>query len=107
VLNTNTGDKNLDGNTRELLNMIRGLQAIDVLKGRLVEGVDLANATDVDVAHLLGRAWKGWIVVDTYGASSAGRIDGTAPTVDYDRAQYLRLRATGYGATITVSLWVF
>lgn len=107
MLNTNTGNRDLDNNTRELLGRLTTLEAIDILRGRLITGVELANATDVDVQHLLGREWRGWIVCDIYGAASTGRIMGTAPTTDYDRSQFLRLQANGYGATITVALWVF
>jgi hypothetical protein len=105
VINTNTGNAALDGNTRELLNRIRLLEAVDILRGRLIEDVELANATDVDVQHLLGREFKGWAVVDLTGASTSGVIQRS--TADYDHATTLRLTATGYGATITVSLWVF
>lgn len=105
MINTNTGEPNLDANTRGLLDLIGQLQKVDILRGRQLTGIDLAAATDVDVPHLLGRAWRGWIVVDTTGATSAGRIDGSL--AEYDHAKFLRLKATGYGATITVSLWVF
>lgn len=105
MVNTNTGDAALDANTRGLLDMIKQLQDVALLRGRLIAGVELANAADVDIQHLLGRSWQGWIVVDTTGAAAAGRIDGT--TAAYDASTLLRLRATGYGATITVALWVF
>jgi len=105
MLNRNTGNKDLDGNTVNLDDRLKQLEASPLLRGRQIDDIALANATDVDVRHLLGREWTGWFVVDTTGAAAAGRIDGS--TAAYDKASFLRLRATGYGATITVSIWVY
>lgn len=105
MINRNTGNKALDLNTIDLDDRLKLLEALALLGYRIITGVALANATDVDIRHRLGRAWKGWLVIDTTGATAAGRIDGTTAT--YDRTTFLRLRATGYGATITVALLVF
>lgn len=75
---------------------------------KVIEGVALVEATDNDIAHGLGRAWKGWRIVDLTGCTTTGRIERrAATTIEIDTSKVLRLRATGWGATITVSVEVF
>lgn len=104
-----TGDRDLDGMLRQASDELRHLNDIPILNGVLIQDVDLANATDVLIRHRLNRRWRGWWVTNLEGATASGFIRHV-PSVTaspYDLNHFLRLRATNYGATITVALWVF
>ncbi len=99
-----TGDPKLDANTIALRDELTKQGMVEILRGRRVPDIALANATNVDIRHGLGRPVKGWIMCDLTGATAAGVITRGAVL---DERTFLRLRAINYGATITVSLWVF
>ena len=85
---------------------VASLESLPVLSGRLIEGVDLADAETRRILHGLNRRVRGWIRTDLTGAVSTGRIERVVdPGANLNRE--LWLKATGWGATITVSLWVF
>lgn len=70
----------------------------------VIKDVTLADATLKQIAHGLGRPVT-FMVSPPRGAASTGRIVETRST-SYDRSKYVALTATGWGATITVDLWL-
>lgn len=105
LIKFSTGNADLDNNTIALSDRIDRLAALPLMGGRLLTGIDLAAAADVDVPHLLGRPFRGWFIADLLGAVTGGVVNRV--NAAYDTKRFLRLNAVGYGATITVSLWVF
>lgn len=99
-----TGNRDVDRALAPLVVVANELTSIPILDGRLIERVELPDATTVKINHLLGRAWRGHIQCSLVGAVSAGRIDDVSGA---DEKRQLWLKATGYGATVTVTLWVF
>ena len=80
------------------------LQRQPAVKARIIE-VTLVNATATPIAHGLGRAPVMVIPSAPRGATSAGRIDEVRSD-STDRTKTVVLKATGYGATITLDLMV-
>lgn len=70
---------------------------IPILNGQLIENVALTTSA-VLVNHKLGRAYRGWIVVDQSANASVYSTTTTLPT------RFISLVASN---TVTVSLWVF
>jgi hypothetical protein len=71
----------------------------------LIEGIQLPAGAVVDILHGLGRPARGWVCVDITGALAPGGI--VRHRNNNDERRYLSLQATGYGATVNVSLLVF
>jgi hypothetical protein len=72
---------------------------------RVLANITLQDGIATPVPHKLGRA-AAWVAPSAVrGASTSGRVeevrDGT-----YDRTKFVTLKATGYGATITVDVVV-
>jgi len=84
-------------------------QALDEVRRALMElardnvsrdiSVTLPNATPVVVRHGLGRAMKNYAPSFPTGAVTTGRIDESHRTADS-----VTLTASGFGATISISL---
>lgn len=73
----------------------------DVRRDVVIREVSLPDATDVTVTHGLGYGYEHVSVSPVTGASSSGRIEiRTSPNA----AKFVVLRATGFGATVTVDL---
>jgi len=73
------------------------LTDIPLLNGRLIEDVALTTS-ETKVEHKLGRAYRGWIIVDKNAAQDVYVSSETLTQ------RFLSLTAAG---TVTVSLWVF
>lgn len=71
----------------------------------LIAGVTLAEGVATQVPHGLGRVPTFVRESTPRGAVSAGRIDEIRDG-SVDRAKFVLLKATGYGATITVDVQV-
>ena len=84
---------------------VRELQVARQSTGKLIKDVDLADATDTVIQHGLGRAAV-LVVSPPRGASTSGRIEETRSDA-YDRSKVSVLQANGYGATVTVDVWVY
>lgn len=70
----------------------------------LLDGVLLDVTVDtnpVDVAHGLGRAWRGWIVVQKNGSFNTW----TNPSPDETR--FIRFDSSTSGSAFTLRVWVF
>lgn len=102
-LKTPTGNPSLD---RELRSMDTAIDtaATKITQGVLLTGIQLKDGVAQLIATGLGRKVQGWLVVDLVDPVTTGRIERIRGGTDFDR---LNLKATGWGATITVSLWVF
>jgi hypothetical protein len=85
-------------------------EAIGELQGRpmaaanIVEGVSLADGVATSIPHGLGRPAKFVTPSAPRGPSTSGRIEEIRGT--HDRNKYVVLKASGYGATITVDVLV-
>jgi hypothetical protein len=85
-------------------------EASGVPNTRHIGDTALANAVIVKLKHGLGRRLRGWIVTDLRGPSTSGRIErilDDALSTDADDGEDLWLKATGWGATITVRVLVY
>jgi hypothetical protein len=102
MLIAKTGDRDIDNNFKDVDDRLRALAASPLLLGKQIDDVELEVATSTPIRHQLGRKPKGYFVVDMTGATTAGFLN----TDDSDDL-FLTLTATDYGATITVSLWVY
>lgn len=71
-----------------------------LLSGLIVEGVALKSANTVEVAHRLGRAYQGWIILDQDGSAIIWRDAGSAS----DKTRFLPLKSS---ANVNVNIWVF
>lgn len=86
-------------------------QVIDTLRGIInqarrdivIRGVALPDATDVPVSHGLGYGYEHVSVSPPSGPVTSGRVE---ILVSPNAAKTVVLRATGYGATVTVDLRV-
>ena len=97
-------DEDLERMRLEHEDKIVELQKLPASSLRVIANVTLADGILTPIPHGLGRAVY-VLVSPPRGATSSGRIeevrDGT-----YDRTKYVALKATGWGATITVDVWV-
>lgn len=71
----------------------------------VIRDVRLADGVSTPVPHGLGRR-ASVMISPPRGASSTGRIDELRTFGGPNPAQYVVLVASGWGATITVDLWV-
>jgi hypothetical protein len=83
-------------------------EAIGELQGRplvganIVGDVSLADGVATSVAHGLGRPARFVVASAPRGAVTSGRIEEVRGT--HDRAKYVVLKASGWGATIVVDV---
>lgn len=98
-------DPTTDRAVRNLARTVDELQRHRALGLRVIPDVVLPDATDVTIAHRLGRApiWVGHSC--PRGGSTGGAVLEQRPAGG-DRARAVVLRAVGYGATITIDLLV-
>ncbi len=89
---------------RDHAEAIRELQRSKLVAAKLIKDIELADATDTPIAHGQGRPVLVF-VSPVRGASTSGRVTETR-SATYDRSKFVVLRATGFGATVTVDLLV-
>ena len=97
-------DVTADRSVSAVRNVVKDVVGIPLLNGRLIADVNLADNATVRIPHRLGRKWQGWILTSFRGASTTGRLEDVSAL---DAETHLTLKATGWGATVTASLWVF
>lgn len=90
---------------RNLDDRISELQALPFTRATVIQNVSLPDATDIPVAHSLGRKPLAVLVSPPRDNTAAGRISETRAT-NYSRDKVIVLQANGYGATILVDLVV-
>ena len=71
----------------------------------ILPGIELADGVETPIAHRLGRAPQFITPSLVRGAVSTGHIDDIRATT-YNRDRFLVLKASGWGATITLDLLV-
>jgi hypothetical protein len=101
LLRFSTEDNDLNNNTIALAERLQKLERIVPLSGVFIANVALPAGAAVKVRHGLGRVPRGYFDAGMSGAAAAGYINMAKD------ATFLTLTATGFGATITLSLWVF
>ena len=80
----------------------------EISQGILLTEVRLLEASTVKVSHKLGRAWKGFIIVNNIPSSGTLYSAYYDNTVQANNDLVIPLRGMGTGgAAATVSLWVF
>ena len=89
---------------------IRELQAVPLVRGRVIRDVELEDGVETAIAHGLGHRaavlvspprWKGATGTHSSPAVMEYRAGDRDPEV------YVVLKATGFGATVVVDLWIF
>ena len=97
-------DAQVDRVTRNLQDKVREIQSLPFADAVVIQGVTLADGVTTPVAHVLGRS-PIWVSPSApRGPSSTGRIEEVRS--EADRSKTVSLRATGWGATITVDVVV-
>lgn len=72
---------------------------------KVIAGIQLADGVNTPIPHGLGRAAR-WVAPSAVrGASTTGRIEEVRDSV-YDRERVVVLKATDWGATVTVDVLV-
>ena len=90
---------------RAIEDCVLELQLVPAASMRIVKDVTLADGVVTPVAHRLGRA-PVWVRESCpRGASTTGRVEEIRNGT-HNRDQIVALKATGWGATITVDLAV-
>lgn len=85
---------------------IRELQVAPLAAARLIANVVLADGIDTPIAHGLGRA-PVWVRESCVrGASTVGMVEELRDDTTPDRTKYVTLRASGFGADVTVDVVV-
>jgi hypothetical protein len=92
----------LESIRRNLADALRELQGSTFARVTTVKDVALADGVSTPIPHRLGVAAFA-IPSPVRGASTSGRIEEVRDT-QYDRSLFIVLRATGYGATVTVDV---
>lgn len=84
---------------------ISELQGLPFAQAKLIQNVSLPNATNVPIAHGLGRKPSLILVSPPRDNTTAGSISETRAS-NLERDSLVILQANGFGATITVDVVV-
>lgn len=107
---TRVKDEAVDRILRALKAAVTELQGIRLLNGKLIEGVELPDQTNVPIRHGFGRPARAFISVPyaIAGSATSGSIrDRSRLTADeFDRNQYVVLFAEDWNTTMYVDVWV-
>lgn len=101
MIKRRTGNVDVDNNIIDLDDRLQKVEQNALLRGHAIAGVSLPNATPTAIRHHLGRVPLGFLEMGKTGAVAAGYINVVSRDVDF-----LTLTATGFGATIVLSMWV-
>lgn len=88
---------------RNFSDQIRELQNAPALTSEFLRGVSLPAGATTLIAHRLGRPPVMITLSPIQGSSTPGVIEEVLST-SVDRTKFIQLRASGYGATITVDV---
>jgi hypothetical protein len=102
MIKRNTGNPDIDANVVDLDDRLRTLEGLVLLRGRHLSGVQLAVGVAKKVRHQLGRTPLGYLNAGMTGAVAAGYIN----VISRDE-NFIELLATGFGATVTLAMWVY
>jgi len=105
LVQTRLADPALERVRQDHAAAIGELQGLPCVALRVVTDVELADGIETPVAHGLGRPAL-WVRESApRNASTTGRVDEIR-TGSADRRKFVVLKATGFGATITVDVAV-
>ncbi len=79
-------------------NLARRIDDNPIFNGAMLQD-QVGTTSGTDVAHKLGRAWRGFLVINKTGAA----IIYSQPSVDEEK--FIKLHSSS--GTQTISLWVF
>jgi hypothetical protein len=86
------------------------LQSVPIVRGKLIAGVSLPDGDEVSIHHGLGRRASVFPAVPLQGdftATNGRLLDITLLRSDkVDVRQYSVLKASGFGGTLTLDVWV-
>lgn len=102
AIDERTSPKDLERIRRNVAAAIRELQLQP--SATIIRDVVLADGITTPIAHRRGRPVT-VTISPPRGASTTGRVDEVRDTV-HDRSQYVVLKASGWGASITVDVVV-
>jgi hypothetical protein len=106
VVTLSLKDADADRVARSHGRAITELQGLIAAGARLVENIELPDATDVPVHHGLGRPPR-WVGPSpARGTALTGGAVLEQRSASFDRNDVVVLRAVGFGATITLDLLV-
>lgn len=88
---------------RSVEDAILELQGMPCASTVIVQDVSLPDATEVVVPHRLGRRPRIVLVSPPRSPSTSGRIEEIR-TGSHDRTKVVVLKASGFGATVTVDV---
>ncbi|MBP9863657.1 MAG: hypothetical protein KBD62_37265 [Kofleriaceae bacterium] len=98
-------DRKVDAAVRELERRTDEIARAPLTAAKVIRDVLLADGVATPIAHALGRAVTWMCPSAPRGPASAGMIEEVRPAT-LDRAQYVTLKASGWGADITVDVLV-
>lgn len=99
-----TSPTDLERIRRNIIDALRELQQLPVVATIHKADVNLADGETTHISHGLGRNPTMVVISPPRGASTSGRIEEVRSGID--RKKYVALKATGWGATITVDVEV-
>lgn len=100
-------DPKVDEVARNHARRIDELNAHPVMATKYIADVALADGVETPVAHGLGRSPTYVSESCVEGAVTSGHIERVrSPAAAVDASKYVVLKASGYGATITVTVQV-
>ena len=98
-------DRKVDRVARDHARRIDDLGKLPASGMRVIAGVELADGVETPVAHGLGRRATYVRESCPQGAAATGRIEEVR-TASYDADKFVVLKASGWGATITIDVQV-
>lgn len=105
TIDERTSPQDLERIRRNLVDALRELQQGPLAGAKFVTGIRLEDGKETPISHGLGRPALVFLSPPR-GATANGSIIETRDGGP-DRTKYFVLKASGWGATITVDAWVF
>lgn len=105
LISTQLGDPVAERVRQDHAAAITELQGLPAVNLRIIPDVELADGVATPVAHGLGRPAR-WVRESCpRNPSTSGRVEEVR-TGSHDRNRYVVLKASGFGATVTVDVAV-
>ncbi len=105
IVNITLADPTLERMRQEIVEAIRELQTVPFIGARVISNVELEDGVETLIPHSLGRPPR-WVRESSpRGAVSTGRVEEVR-TGTHNRSTHFVLKATGWGATITLDVVV-
>lgn len=99
-------DAKTDRAVRDHARVIGELAGKPAATMQVIADVALEDGVETPIIHKLGRA-PTWVRESCVrGAAATGRVEEIRTSTTYSRSEYVILKATGFGATVTVDVAV-